>query len=277
MDGEAQKWLDSWSTVLVTQQAVLRALTDAVEHDARWRWLELGGSLARGAGDVDSDLDLGLGVSEDAWPHALMSVPALVETAGTIVDASHHRITEWGDVPHQRTFVQYSTGVQLDLVVLPATRRRGHPPNSVVLYDADGCLTAPWVPAAFTADAVSVREWAFQGWIALADMAKYLRRGSLWEAYERLHQGRTYVWRLWAAAQALSYPVFGLTSLLDSPAAILPPNIAATVSSLDHADLHRAGLACASLLDQVAQRAASQVGADLPVSLASFVRARLEE
>jgi hypothetical protein len=48
-----------------------------------------------------------------------------------------HRIGEWGDIPHQRSLVQCANGVQLDLVAMPATRRRGLPPGIVALYDPD--------------------------------------------------------------------------------------------------------------------------------------------
>ncbi len=74
------------------------------------------------------------------------------------------------------------------------------------------------------ADAATVREWAFLGWIALGDLVKYLRRGLLWEALERLHEARAQVWRLclWAVTQKLRYPVYGLTAALDHPEISLP-------------------------------------------------------
>jgi len=37
---------------------------------------------------------------------------------------------------------------------------------------------------------------ALGGWCALIDADKYLRRGSLWEAHNRLHQARHHVWAL---------------------------------------------------------------------------------
>ncbi len=141
---------------------------------------------------------------------------------GDVVDVLSHQLPEWGDRVHRRVFVQYANGVQIDLVAYLATLSRGRPPDTVVLYDPDGRLVEPWTPAVLRADEAMVREWAFLGWVALADLTKYLRRGSLWEALERLHQARTYVWRLWAVAQDVDYPAFGLTGVLDDPDAALP-------------------------------------------------------
>lgn len=276
MDSSVQTWLDGLPPQLSAHRTILRRLVAAVARDARWRWLELSCSVARGAGDAESDLDLGLGAADDTWPHALGHVPALVAELGPVVDILQHRIAEWSDMPHQRTFVQYADGVQLDLVVLPAGQRKGCPPGSVVLYDADGRLAQPWLPSGRAADANAVYEWTFQGWIALADLAKYVRRGSTWEALERLQQARVQVWRLWAVAQGVPYPIFGLTGVLDNPQAGLPPGVEATVAGLDSAALCRAALACAALLDQTADRAAALVAAELPRGMAAFVRHRLE-
>ncbi len=278
MATDALDWLHDLPPALSSQQGALRRLLAAVERDPRWRFLALSCSIARGAGDADSDLDVALGVRDDAWPQTLAAIPPLIAAVGEVVAALHHRLAEWGDHPHQRTFVQYADGVQLDMVAYPASRSRGRPPDTVVLYDPEGRLTDPWVPAVLHADARSVNEWAFLGWTALADMAKYLRRGSLWEALARLDQARSQVWRLWAAGHNLSYPAFGLTSVLDSPAAGVPPRIEATVAGLDYEGLRRAALACAALLDHLARPAPAHGDAEREslVAWALFVRRRLE-
>ena len=49
-------------------------------------------------------------------------------------------------------------------------------------------------------DAETAREWACLGWLALGDLAKYLDRGSVWEAHARLEEARAQVWKLWALA-----------------------------------------------------------------------------
>ncbi len=276
MDGDIRIWLDNLPPALARQRVVLRRLVAGVERDPRWRFLALSCSLARGAGDEDSDLDLALGVAADAWPSALDALPALLSGVGEIVDMLHHRLPEWGDWPHRRTFAQYADGMQVDLVAYPAGTGRGRPPQTVVLYDPAGHLAEPFVPSVYKADATAVREWAFLGWTALADMAKYLRRGSNWEALERLQQARASIWRLWAVARGVDYPAFGLTSVLDDPAAGLPDGIERTVAGLDPDELRRAALTGVTLLDHTSLLAASVVEADRPTAMATYVRRLLE-
>jgi hypothetical protein len=268
--------LDALLGHLPDHARILRRLIEAVERDPAWRWLELGCSVARGGGDALSDLDLGLGVDDAAWPAALAGLPDLLAGLGEVVDMLQHRIAEWGDAPHRRMFVQYADGVQIDLVATPASRRQGLPRGNIALYDPDRRLAAPVTPTILGATPEDIREWAFLGWIALADLDKYLRRGSLWEALERLHEARRQVWRLWAAAHAVEYPVFGLTAVLDAPAIGIPPGIEETVAALDAPDLRRAAQACARLLRQTSSVASEQRRATLPDALAPFVETQVE-
>ena len=89
--------------------------------------------------------------------------------------------------------------------------------------------TAGWprehTPSVDRVDGDQVREWAFLGWIALADLVKYLERGSLWEAHARPHEARSRIWALWAAAKGARYPVFGLSRVLDRDPNDLPEGI----------------------------------------------------
>jgi hypothetical protein len=85
---------------------------------------------------------------------------------------------------------------QLDLVVYPPTVFAGSIPHVVVLYDQDSVLAAPDTVPPVHVTPSQVREWAFQGWCALADLGKYARRGSAWEALERLHEARAQLWPL---------------------------------------------------------------------------------
>lgn len=233
--------------------------------------------MAEGRGDALSDLDLALGVAEEVWPEALDDLVVLLTTLGEVFDSLRHRISDMGGRPHQRIFVQYVDGVQLDLVAVPAHPPKGAQPENVVLYDPDGLRVERWDASVLQPDAATVREWAFLGWTALADFVKYLRRGSLWEALERLHGARGQVWRLWAVSQKLRYPVYGLTTVLDHPEVGLPPGIEATVAGLDGADLHRAALVCADLLQGVAASAARAVGGSVPVAMGHFVRQQLDD
>jgi hypothetical protein len=260
---------------LAAQRTVLQRLIAAITPDPRWRWLELSCSVAQGRGDSWSDLDLGLGVAADAWPEALADLPPLLTGLAPTIDALYHRISAWGDRPHQRAFVQYASGVQLDLVAVPTRLPTPRQPESIMLYDPDSLRAEVWDAPVLQPDAAAIREWTFLGWAALADLVKYLHRRSLWEAFERLHEARTQVWRLWAAGAGLRYPVFGLTTVLDHPETGLPPDIEGTVAALDRTDLQRAALACAILLDDASRVAGQSWDADLPHEFARFVSARL--
>jgi hypothetical protein len=105
----------------------------------------------------------------------------------------------------------------------------------------------------------------------LVDADKYLRRGSLWEAHNRLHEARHHIWALWAAAAGALYPWHGLSQVLDHDPGDLPPGIESTVAGLDTADLRRAACASATLLAKVSASAAQQCPADLPSAMASYV------
>jgi len=255
---------------------VLRRLLAGVRADSRWQFLELSCSVARGAGDRYSDLDLGLGARDEAWPDCFQTIDPLVSALGEVVDILHHRIAEWGDRPHQRAFVQYRNGVQLDLVVFPTRPDIGLSPQSVALYDPDGLLSRTVTPRIMQPSPSDAREWAFLGWTALADLTKYLRRGSLWEAMQRLHEARTQVWRLWAAAQDIPYPLFGLTAVLDQPQSGVPPGIESTVAALELNDLLRAGQACARLLERASALVGKRLQAELPTDMAAFVQSGLQ-
>lgn len=86
MDTNTAAWLDGLPPALAPQRIVLRRLLATVERKPQWRPLELSSSVARGAGDEYSDLDLGLGVSGDAWPQALAMIPPLVTGLGEAAD-----------------------------------------------------------------------------------------------------------------------------------------------------------------------------------------------
>ena len=114
------------------------------------------------------------------------------------------------------------------------------------------------------------------GWIELLDIDKYLRRGSLWEAHERLHQVRHHIWMLWAAATGALYPWHGLSQVLDNDARNLPPGIEGTVAGLDSAELRQAARASATLLATVSAAAGREHHpADLPSAMAAYAAREL--
>jgi hypothetical protein len=185
----------------------LRAWAEGVE----WcEWVELAGSLGRGAGDEMSDVDAGLGVSraipyDEAVALALAAVLRFAPVADSIVQP-------YGE---QRThlIVQYADGHQLSLVVSVGDQRPGLAPGSQALFDRTGRLRQVFAPSVLTASRDQQREWAFLAWWGLADVAKHAHRGSCWRALTSLNEVRDLVWQLHAASLGLDYPSFGAVSV----------------------------------------------------------------
>ena len=189
-------WIDDLPSELAGQRAVLGGPLALCENDDRIRWLVIGCSLSRGAGDRLSDLDLAMGIRDEDVDAARPDLRRAVDGLGELVDSYHHQLPSVTQA-HERIFAQFADRGQIDLVLFPASVPGGSVPDVVVLYDPDDQLviaseTRPVTPA-------QIREWAFGGWCALADLGKYLRRGSAWEALARLNEARALLWQLWAA------------------------------------------------------------------------------
>ena len=294
-------WVAALPPDLQAQKALLTALTGWCEADPAARYLVVGCSLARGNADWMSDLDMAMGVDEAEVEAVVGRVMAVLAGFGPLVQVFAHRLPTF-HAPHRRVFAQYADRSQVDLVVAPSTS--ANLPGTVVLYDPDGLVTAHEAPAAGEAQAT---EWAALGWAALADLGKYLRRGSPWEAHQRLEEARAQLWKLVALAAGVAEPQFGVTSLLDAqpghwgPAEGEPdvgepdvgePDVgepgqgepgrqwragmAATVAGLDGPGLRGAALALAARLEQVEDGLAARDLCRPPVALARFVRRDLE-
>jgi hypothetical protein len=286
---------------LAAQRRVMTVLVDYCQSWPLARSFQVGCSLGRGAADALSDIDAALGVDAEPGPPGagrVESVAAQVMTAlpsvGELVDVLSHPAGASGQWV-RRIFAQFADGTQLDLAVvadadIQARHRCGGAPDFIPLYQApaplaspapgtsrgpaqaDGDLSGGSAPrAAYEVTGERVREWTFLGWCALIDADKYLRRGSLWEAHNRLHEVRHRIWALWAAANDAMYPWHGLSQVLDHDPGHLPPGIEATVAGLDTADLYRAARASAEVLTAVSEAAARRHPADLPTAMAAYV------
>jgi hypothetical protein len=282
-------WLAGLPAELAAQRRIMAALVEFCAATPSVTSLWVGCSFGRGAADALSDIDAALGVAAERGdagaPQVLpveAAVTALLPTMGPLIDVLRHRI----GAPHQlarRIFAQFADGTQLDLAVIAeAEVRRGDAaPDFISLYQAEGqpdaslpgprSLAADGPPPADAVTGEQVREWAFLGWCALIDADKYLRRGSLWEAHNRLHEARHHIWALWAAATGAIYPWHGLSQVLDHDPRDLPPGIESTVAGLDQADLRRAAQASVSVLAQVSAAAARRCPAELPAAMAGYV------
>jgi hypothetical protein len=266
-----REWLAGLPEEVAAQRRMMTALVDRCERWPLVKSLIVGCSLGRGAGDALSDIDGALGVDpKDVIAMEEILVAALPEF-GEVVDVLRHPAgpqRQW-----RRVFAQFADGMQLDLPVVDEANIRerlgnGGAPDFVVLYERASDVA---VPAAYDVSADQIREWAFLGWCALIDLDKYLRRGSLWEAHDRLHDARHRIWALWAAANGAMYPWHGLSQVLDHDPSNLPPGIESTVACLDPSDLRRAARASATILTEVSQVAADRYRADLPTAMADYV------
>ncbi len=117
-----EAWLDALPEALVAHGSTLRSALGEVEGDPRLIALQVQGSIGRGTGDRHSDLDLGLVVSEAAWPAIVDEIPNFVRRLGDVID-EHYQFVPSAAAPEMyRAWAQYENGVQLDLMVLPSTR-----------------------------------------------------------------------------------------------------------------------------------------------------------
>jgi len=267
---EGRAWLAALPDEVAAQRRVMTELVDRCEKWPLVKSLVVGCSLGRGAADALSDIDAGMGVDPDQVEAMEETLVAVLPELGTLVDVLRHPVGPSGQ--WRRIFAQYADGVQLDLAIVADSSiverlGNGGAPDFVVIYRK--------APAAYDVSAAQVREWTFLGWCALIDMDKYLRRGSLWEAHNRLHDARHQIWALWAAVHGAMYPWHGLSQVLDHDPSNLPPDIESTVAGLDLADLLRAARASAAILTAVSESAAERYQADLPVEMAGYVTREL--
>lgn len=270
MSGRA--WIDNLPAELAGQQAIMRGLLGVCEADDRVRWLAIGCSLGRAAADPLSDLDMALGVRDELFDATVADIRAAVDGLADLVDSYHHLLPEVAG-PHERVFAQYADRCQLDLMVFPASRQIGKVPNAVVLYDADDQIVLDTERPEVTPE--QLREWAFHGWCRLADLGKYVRRRSLWEALECLHQARGHLWRLWAVALGVREPQYGITSILDYAPDKVPDSVEATVADLDPDRLLRAAVELARQLTEVGTMLPAEHQAALPAAMARFITSDL--
>jgi hypothetical protein len=271
MSGRA--WIDQLPAELDGQKAIMRRLLQVCESDDRIRWLMIGCSLGRGNADRMSDLDMALGVRDDDFDAAIGDVRAAADQLAELVESYHHQLPGLTE-RHERIFAQYTDRCQLDLVVFPASFDIGKGPSPVILYDPGELIVVSGARPPVTAE--QIREWAFRGWCVLADFGKYLRRGSLWEALECLHEARANLWRLLAVAGDVPDARYGITSLLDFAPGRVPAQMAGTVAELDPDRLLAAAQRLARLLGGIGEQLPAELREQLPEAMAAFVTADLE-
>jgi hypothetical protein len=273
MNVDGLGWIEQLPVELAGQRELLTGLLRLCQREDRVRWLVVGCSVARGAGDWMSDLDMAVGVRDDSFAAVLPVIREAVDGLGELVESYQHQLPSVTET-HERIFAQFADRGQVDLMVFPASVPGGSVPGVVVLYDADGQLVVTGDRRPVTAD--QIRQWAFGGWCALADLGKYLRRGSAWEALDRLGEARAQLWQLWAAALHVPDPQYGLTSILDFAPSQLPA-LQGTASDLDITRLLAAARCLAERLHQVGDHLPDEWRQVLPHAMATYVAKDLQQ
>src|SRR5450755_541194 len=92
MDLRGRDWIGQLPAELAGQRAILEGLLGLCEDSESIRWLVIGCSLARGAADRLSDLDVAMGVRDEEFPVITPGVRRAVGRLGDLVDSYHHRL-----------------------------------------------------------------------------------------------------------------------------------------------------------------------------------------
>jgi hypothetical protein len=274
MNTRGLDWIDDLPSELAAQRGLLRGLLALCNADDRISWLVIGCSLARGAGDRLSDLDMAMGIRDEDFEAARPDLRRAVDGLGELVESYHHQLPGLTQA-HERIFAQFADRSQVDLVLFPASVPGGAVPDVVVLYDPDDRLVTAAERKPVTSG--QIREWAFGGWCALADLGKYLRRGSTWEALARLNEARAQLWQLWAVTLDVPDPQYGVTSILDFAPGQVPASFEGTVADLDPGRLLDAARRVAALLHEAGERLPDDQRAVLPGAMARYITADLEQ
>ncbi|MGH9106080.1 MAG: hypothetical protein ACRDZX_09620 [Acidimicrobiales bacterium] len=264
-------WLGQLPNELRAQRRLLQRLLDWCERDDDVRWLTVGCSLERGNADRLSDLDVAIGLREEHFEEALGRVRRALPDLGDLVESYDYLMPL--SFPLRRFFGQYRDRTQVDLTIgfAPAVNM----PRVVVLYDPEGAVHVVG-DEALDPKAEEVRAWACQAWEALANVGKYVRRSSYWEALDQLHEARTNLFRLWALAEQVPQARYGVTALIDSGAR-MPPGIDQSVPGTSLGETLTVARYLAEMLTNVQQRLSSHEGYELPDDLAAFVAADLAQ
>jgi hypothetical protein len=262
---DVASWLDSLPPGLNQQRRLLEELIDWCEHDPDARWLGVGCSMARGNADPLSDLDVAMGVTDGQVEVVAYRFAEAASHLGELVECFDHRLADVA-FPHRRVFAQFADRTQLDLFIVGASNSNA--PGTVTLYDPGNMVTKRDGPPPDLAGAAWT--WACLGWEALANLGKYLRRGSRWEAYDHLQVARGHFWQLWALAEMAPEPQYGVTSVLDAVAP-LPAGVESTVACLEPSDLLEAGSHLVALLSELQARLSRDRGYRFPEHLGRFV------
>ena len=201
-------WLDDLPAELSHHVAILRSMVREMSADPRFRALQVQGSVGRGAGDRYSDLDVGAVVDSAAWPAIANDLPPLIRRLGQVVD-DFYEFQPYGSADPQvlRSWIQFVSGIQLDLLLVPTSAVLGSGPDGRTLFDLDGVLPRTDNPMR-RSDAGEIARWSFICWGALTETAKNVARNRPVSAIEWLNSARRATISCWAAAHDLDFAAY---------------------------------------------------------------------
>ena len=278
VSSDPQRWLRSLPATLTAQRTVIEKLLEHVRVDDRLRLFVVGCSIGRGAADSLSDVDALIGVRDRAFDEVTRVSAEIAHAGGRVLDLFQQIMPAASPEGsrYQHTYAHYADGVELDLVLAIARETLPPRPDWIVLYDPDDTVRGE--PTRKVASPEDVRAWGFNCLVRLHACAKYLTRGSLWEAQLMLERARADYWCVWATSKEVAEPLYGLTAVLDDSRKPMPEGIGRTVAQLDRTALARAALALVDSLLDAWPRADAMVGASglgASTPLAGHVRDKL--
>jgi hypothetical protein len=126
-------WIEQLPAELAGQRVLLRCLLALCAADDNIRWLVIGCSLARGAGDRLSDLDVAMGIRDDEFDATIPVVRRAVDGLGDLVESYH---------PPPCTSPTRSTGSPASWTSLPSKSRTPSNLRSLT-WTLRGCCPLP--------------------------------------------------------------------------------------------------------------------------------------
>ncbi|HVD00790.1 MAG TPA: hypothetical protein VNG93_06545 [Candidatus Dormibacteraeota bacterium] len=271
---DSSAWLDRLPADLTEHGRVLRALIAAARADGRIRALQVQGSVGRGEADRHSDLDLGVLLEAEGWEAAAVLIQGMIAGLGPIVDSHIELLPSPHDPRMLRAWAQLDSGIQVDLLALPADGRLGSGPDGRTLHDPDRLVMRTDHPERLTAP-VQVERWSFLSWHALADAAKAYERGRLVLAAELLNPSRQALVSCWGAAHGVDYA--GYANVVAGGLGVSSPwleGLELTYAHPEAAELRAALLQLAELQARTDELIAERMGVR-PRPLGGWVRERL--
>jgi predicted nucleotidyltransferase len=226
-------------------QALLAAIVEYYQNDARAQGVLLFGSLARGNWDSYSDLDLDVVIADDVQMDVLDELKRLCAALAAIGHIDAIIVPDGADAAD----VVFGSLLQFSIRYHPLATTN---PNIVdSLRVLAGSLDHETIAAAGRANRRPQRA-TFAGWldqavrcIVVADVA--VQRGQLWSAVEMLHRFRGFVMELYALAHGGARPLLAFQAEAD---VAFQTRLGATLPQYDQATVRQALARCIDFLEQ---------------------------